>query len=172
MLTFAAAAPAAAQPRTLGIEMQVQEHDQWCWAASGNTIAAWYGYSYTQNQFCNMAFRQPLTADCPNRQANLGNVQTALNTIGLNPGRRVDGQLPYETLAQEVDANRPVETRIQWAAGGGHMQLLYGYDREKNWVYWADPWPTAPYRYNWQPYDYYRSNDDFRWTESLYRIGA
>ncbi len=98
-------------------------------------------------------------------------MQNALYWIGINPGSYVSGYLRYATVQGEIDAGRPVETRIQWSSGGGHMNVLYGYDSGNNWLYWGDPWPSN-YRYNWGDYNYYVSNGSFSWTHSLYRIGA
>ncbi|MDH6123136.1 papain-like cysteine protease family protein [Kitasatospora sp. GP82] len=162
---------AAGTWRKLDISMQQQQQDNWCWAASGNTIATYFGYNYSQNQFCNAAFNRSTNSSCPNSQAALDDVQNALSRVGINPGSYVSGYLRYTTVQTEIDANRPVETRIQWSSGGGHMHVLYGYDRSNNWVYWGDPWPSN-YRYNWADYSYYVSNDSFSWTHSLYRIGA
>ncbi|MGW4647578.1 papain-like cysteine protease family protein [Kitasatospora sp. NPDC004289] len=157
--------------RKLNLTMQQQQQDNWCWAASGNTIATYFGYTYSQNQFCNAAFNRSINSSCPNNQATLGNVQTALRYIGINSGSYVTGYLRYSTVQTEIDANRPIETRIQWSSGGGHMHVLYGYDTGNNWVYWGDPWPSN-YRYNWADYNYYVNNNTFSWTHSLYRIGA
>ncbi|MFF8773805.1 papain-like cysteine protease family protein [Kitasatospora sp. NPDC015120] len=138
----------AGTSKKLNITMQQQQQSNWCWAASGNTIATWYGYDYSQNQFCNAAFGRSANSGCPNSQATLGDVQNALSWIGINPGSYVSGYLRYGTVQSEVNADRPVETRIQWSSGGGHMHVLYGYDTGSNWVYWGDPWPSN-YRYNW-----------------------
>ncbi|KQV23933.1 MULTISPECIES: papain-like cysteine protease family protein [unclassified Kitasatospora] len=164
-------AVSALAARKLNITMQSQQQTNWCWAASGNTIATYYGYTYSQNQFCNVAFNRSVNSTCPNNQASLGNVQTALSWIGINPGSYVNGYLRYTTVQTEIDASRPIETRIQWSSGGGHMHVIYGYDTANNWVYWGDPWPSS-YRYNWADYSYYVSNSSFSWTHSLYRIGA
>ncbi|MET8543406.1 papain-like cysteine protease family protein [Kitasatospora sp. NPDC004799] len=157
--------------KKLNITMQQQQQTNWCWAASGNTIATWYGYNYSQNQFCNAAFGRSVNSSCPNNQATLGDVQNGLNWVGINPGSYVNGYLNYATVQSEVNADRPIETRIQWSSGGGHMHVLYGYDTGNNWVYWGDPWPSN-YRYNWADYWYYVNNNTFSWTHSLYRIGA
>lgn len=162
--------PALADNR-LDITMQAQQKTNWCWAASGTTIATWFGRNLSQNQFCNAAFGRQQGSDCPNYQATLGNVQDGLSWAGVGPGSYVTGWLRYPTVRTEIDAHRPVETRIQWAAGGGHMHVLYGYDDASGWVYWGDPWPSDS-RYNWASHDWYVSNDSFSWTHSLYRIGA
>jgi hypothetical protein len=170
-LTLTAGAPAQAASQILDITMQQQQQDNWCWAASGDTIATYYGYGYSQNQFCNLAFGRPVDSSCPDSQATLGDVQNAFSRIGIGSGRYVTGSLSYATVQGEVNAGRPMETRIQWSSGGGHMLVLYGYDTANNWVYWGDPWPSD-YRYNWADYRYYVSNGSFSWTHSLYRIGA
>ncbi|UZJ31884.1 papain-like cysteine protease family protein [Streptomyces endophytica] len=170
----AATAAAPARPLTanqLDISMQAQEKTNWCWAGSGNTIASWYGRNYSQNQFCNAAFNRQQGTTCPNNQATLGNVQNAFDWMGINSGSYVTGWLRFSTVQSEINANRPVETRIQWSSGGGHMHVVYGYDTDNNWIYWGDPWPSN-YRYNWGDFDNYVNGSSFSWTHSLYRIGA
>ncbi|MFD7071904.1 papain-like cysteine protease family protein [Streptomyces sp. NPDC059913] len=178
--TTATAAPAPAAPtqasplaatQRLNITMQAQQKSNWCWAASGNTIATWFGRNYSQNQFCNAAFGRAQGYECPNSQATLGNVQDGLSWVGVNPGSYVTGWLRYPTVQAEIAAGRPVETRIQWSSGGGHMHVLYGYDDSGSWVYWGDPWPSSN-RYNWASHAWYVNNGEFSWTHSLYRIGA
>jgi hypothetical protein len=157
--------------KRLDITMQAQQKSNWCWAAAGNTIAAWYGRSYSQNQFCNAAFGRSQSSQCPNSQATLGDVQTGLRWTGVNPGSYINNWLRYSALQTEINANRPVETRIQWSSGGGHMHVLYGYDDSGSWVYWGDPWPSSQ-RYSWASHNWYVNNSTFSWTHSLYRIGA
>ncbi|MFD5205183.1 papain-like cysteine protease family protein [Streptomyces sp. NPDC058375] len=155
----------------LDITMQAQQQSNWCWAAGGNTIAAWFGRGYSQNQFCNAAFNRSQNSQCPNSQATLGNVQTGLSWAGVRPGSYVTGWLRYPTVQAEISAQRPIETRIQWSSGGGHMHVIYGYDDANSWVYWGDPWPSSD-RYNWASHAWYVNNNEFSWTHSLYRIGA
>ncbi|MCC3778731.1 papain-like cysteine protease family protein [Streptomyces sp. UNOB3_S3] len=163
--------PALRAANKLNIGMQAQQQTNWCWAASGNTIATWFGRKYSQNQFCNAAFNRAQGSTCPNNQATLGNVQNALDWAGINEGRYVNGWLRYSTVKSEIDAGRPVETRIQWQSGGGHMHVIYGYDDANSMVYWGDPWPSSN-RYNWASHNWYVNNNQFAWTHSLYGIGA
>ncbi|MEV0120041.1 papain-like cysteine protease family protein [Streptomyces sp. NPDC050703] len=167
----AAAGSSALAARRLNITMQAQQKSNWCWAAGGNTIAAYMGRDHSQNQFCNAAFGRSQNTECPNNQATLGNVQTGLRWAGINPGSYVTGWLRYATVRSEVDAGRPIETRIQWSNGGGHMHVVYGYDDANSWVYWGDPWPSSD-RYNWASHAWYVDNNTFSWTHSLYQIGA
>lgn len=167
----AATGTQALAARQLNISMQAQQQTNWCWAAAGNTIAAFYGRNYSQNQFCNAAFNRQQGYDCPNWQADLGNVQRGLSWAGVSPGSYVTGWLGYPTVQSEINAGRPVETRIGWDSGGGHMHVIYGYDTSQSWVYWGDPWPSSG-RYNWASHNWYVNNNSFNWTHSLYRIGA
>ncbi|GAA3004943.1 papain like cysteine protease AvrRpt2 [Streptomyces sp. KhCrAH-43] len=169
--TTAAPTAALAATKRLNITMQAQQKTNWCWAASGNTIATWYGRTYSQNEFCNAAFNRAQGYECPNSQAALDNVQNALYWAGISPGSYVNGWLRYPTVQAEIAAGRPVETRIQWSSGGGHMHVLYGYDDANSLVYWGDPWPSSN-RYNWASHSWYVNNSEFSWTHSLYRIGA
>ncbi|MEU7042527.1 papain-like cysteine protease family protein [Streptomyces varsoviensis] len=158
--------------KKLNITMQAQQKSNWCWAASGDTIATYFGRNYSQNQFCNAAFNRRQDTACPNNQANLANVQNALRWAGINSGNYVTGWLRYPTVQNEISAGRPIETRIEWSSGGGHMHVLYGYDNSRdNQVSWGDPWPSNN-RYNWASHDWYVSNQEFSWTHSLYGIGA
>ncbi|MEU7580646.1 papain-like cysteine protease family protein [Streptomyces sp. NPDC041068] len=166
-----AADPSVLAAKRLNITMQAQQKTNWCWAAAGNTIATYLGRNYSQNQFCNAAFGRNQNTECPNNQATLGNVQNGLRWAGINPGSYVTGWLRYPTVKAEIDAGRPVETRIQWSNGGGHMHVIYGYDDANSWVYWGDPWPSSD-RYNWASHAWYVDNNTFSWTHSLYRIGA
>ncbi|MFD7029276.1 papain-like cysteine protease family protein [Streptomyces sp. NPDC059917] len=168
--TVAATGAARAAPVRIDIAMRAQEKTNWCWAAAGSTIARQLGADRSQNAFCNAAFDRRQDTECPNDQADLGNVQRALRWAGIAPGKYVTGWLRYSTVKTEIDAGRPVETRVLWTSGGGHMHVVYGYDEAKQWVYWGDPWPSYT-RYNWGSHDYYRDNGSFRWTHSLYEIG-
>ncbi|GAA3101375.1 hypothetical protein JOF29_003273 [Kribbella aluminosa] len=167
------APPATAAPSSyyLNVTGQSQQKSNWCWAASGNSIAAFYGYAYSQNQFCNLAFGYSTNGTCPNNQATLGNDQTAFRAIGISTGSYVSGTLAFGTLVTEVAAGRPVMTRIGWTSGGGHMMDIIGYDSSDSTIEYYDPWPDDQ-RYNYSTYSWYQSNSQFTWTHSLYRIGA
>ncbi|MFD7581859.1 papain-like cysteine protease family protein [Kitasatospora sp. NPDC059817] len=155
----------------LNISMQAQEQDQWCWAASGNTIATFLGHGTDQNSFCDLAYGQDTSYQCPNQPGQLSWVQNALSALGVSPGQET-GALSFNTIVSEINAGRPIETGISWLAGGGHAQVIYGYDQSNKSIYWGDPWPSSN-RYNLASYSYYAGyNGQFNWNDSLYRIGA
>lgn len=157
--------------RYLNVTGQSQQKSNWCWAATGNSIAAYYGSNYSQNQFCNMAFGYSQNGTCPNDQATLANDQRAFRTIGISQGSYISGTLSFATLQTEINANRPVMTRIGWKTGGGHMMDIIGYDTSNSTIEYYNPWGSDP-RYNYSTYNWYLNNSQFQWTHSLYRIGA
>jgi hypothetical protein len=148
------------------ISMQAQEKAQWCWAASGNTIAAYHGVSVSQNEFCRIAGTDG-AVDCANRPGTLADVKRAFGELGFSePGNYVKGRIGYSAVQAQTSAGRPVQTRVGWAAGGGHMHVLYGYDSSRKWISWGDPLPSNN-RYNWSAYDFYAGNRAFTWTHTL-----
>ncbi|HEY3004567.1 MAG TPA: papain-like cysteine protease family protein [Kribbellaceae bacterium] len=171
LVPLAPAASAAPTSWYLYVDGQAQQKSNWCWAATGNSIADYYGYWYTQNQFCNMAFGQPLDWTCANNQATLANDQRAFNTIGIYGGWYISGTLSFSTIVTEISNYRPIMTRIGWTSGGGHMMDIIGYDSSDTTIEYYDPWPDN-YRYNDSTYWWYRSNSQFTWTHTLYQIGA
>lgn len=163
------ASPGVASAGDLPINQEVQEQDQWCWAASGLTIAKFHHKgNVSQNEFCNMARGFPQGSSCPNEGGLLQYDQQAFRELGLSEGT-VTPPIPFQSVQSEIDSQRPIQTGIYWTAGGGHSQVIYGYGGDTVAV--GDPWPSSP-RYSEMPYDSYVSNGEFQWAEALWRIGA
>ncbi|NBH06438.1 hypothetical protein GTY80_24750 [Amycolatopsis sp. SID8362] len=168
-----APATAAAARTDLGITMQAQQKDQWCWDASGNTIADFWGYSLTQTRFCQIAHNES-GSDCANNQGYLSDQQRVFRYLGFTSAGTYNsnGQtLTFTGIKNQIDAGQPIGTRIGWRSGGGHMHVLYGYDNSNGAtrVEYGDPWPNNS-RYNSMNYDTYRSNTQFQWTHTVYGI--
>nr|WP_083466616.1 papain-like cysteine protease family protein [Kibdelosporangium sp. MJ126-NF4]CEL17358.1 hypothetical protein [Kibdelosporangium sp. MJ126-NF4]CTQ91415.1 hypothetical protein [Kibdelosporangium sp. MJ126-NF4] len=163
-------APTAASAGEVPINQLVQEQNQWCWAASGLTIAKVHGKgNVSQNDFCALGRGYPKGTPCPNQPGYLQWVQKAFRSLGLSAGQ-VSSPPSFQTVSSEIDAGRPIETGIYWTAGGGHAQVIYGYDAQQTLSY-GDPWPSSP-RYSEMSYRSYVSNGQFRWGEALYGAGA
>ncbi|MBV6699895.1 papain-like cysteine protease family protein [Kitasatospora aureofaciens] len=161
--------PAPAGAKTLTIGMQKQVRTQWCWDASGVTIANYWGRSdVTQEQFCRLA-AQGTWVDCNNQPAALEDMANGLARLGLsNSGRSLARSASFNETTGEITAGRPFAVRIGWRTGGGHMNVIYGYDSSSNMIAVGDPWPTTQ-TYTWWNYARYASNSSFQWTHS--RIG-
>lgn len=148
------------------ITMQAQQKDQWCWAGSGATIADYHGITLSQTKFCQLAHNEG-GQDCANLPGTLADPQRAFARLGFgSPGTYLTSPVSYGAIQAQTASNRPLETRIGWRSGGGHMHVLYGYDNNGGWVYWGDPSP-ANHRYNWSTYAYYTQNSSFTWTHTL-----
>ena len=155
-------APAGRHP----IAMQAQQKSQWCWVASGNTIAAHHGMTITQNEFCRIAHDEQ-RRECADKPGTLGDVRHAFGKLGFSaPGNYVKGRIPFAAVQAQTGDGKPVQTRVGWASGGGHMHVLYGAEAGRKWVAWGDPLPTGN-RYNWSTYDFYSANKSFTWTHTL-----
>ncbi|WP_431677843.1 papain-like cysteine protease family protein [Kitasatospora sp. KL5] len=154
--------------RTLNIGMQKQVRTQWCWDASGVTIANFWGRSATQEEFCRLA-AQGTWVNCNNQPATLEDMANGLARLGMsNSGRSLYRNASFAESTTEIAAGRPFAVRIGWRTGGGHMNVVYGYDSASNMIAVGDPWPSTQ-TYTWWNYNTYSSNNSFQWTHS--RIG-
>jgi len=160
-----AAAPGVPSTYRNQIVLQLQQKNQWCWAGAGNTIAAYHGEVVGQTRFCQLAHGET-GADCANLPGTLADPQRAFARLGFSsPGRYLDRRISYADVRTQTAADRPVETRVGYRSGGGHVHVLYGYDTRGDWVFWGDPGPAE--RYHWSTYGYYTQNASFSWTHTL-----
>ncbi|CAM5543470.1 C39 family peptidase (plasmid) [Streptomyces viridifaciens] len=165
-LFAAAGSPAHAEAGQDTIGMYKQEKTQWCWVASGLTIAKFQGYGSTQTDFCARA--NPYYG-CNNQPATLDDMARGWSSLGMtHPGSGLNSAATFNQVYTEVKAARPVAARIGWTSGGGHMNVVYGFDTSNNTIAVADPWPDTA-TYTWWNYSDYVSNSSFKWTHS--RIG-
>ncbi|SFW65990.1 papain-like cysteine protease family protein [Amycolatopsis australiensis] len=161
----AGAAPGVPPTYRNPIVSQLQQKNQWCWASSGATIAAFHGAAVSQTRFCQLAHGES-GQDCANLPGTLADPQRAFARLGFtSPGRYLDRRISYADVRTQTAAGRPVETRVGYRSGGGHTHVVYGYDTSGGWVYWADPGPAK--RYNWATYGFYAQNSSFTWTHTL-----
>ncbi|WP_371495012.1 C39 family peptidase [Kitasatospora sp. NBC_00374] len=155
--------------KSLKISMQKQVKDQWCWDASGVTIAHFWGHtSVSQEEFCKLA-AQGTWVNCNNQPATLEDMANGLARLGLSSsGRSLSRSASFAESSAEVTAGRPFGVRIGWRSGGGHMNVVYGYDTASSMIAVGDPWPSTQ-TYTWWNYSTYVNNNSFQWTHS--RIG-
>lgn len=154
--------------KTIKIDMQKQVRTQWCWDASGVTIAKHWGRTVTQERFCQLA-AQGTWVDCNNQPATLEDMANGLARLGLsNSGRSLYRNASFSESAAEIAAGRPFAVRFGWRSGGGHMNVIYGYDSTSNMIAVGDPWQTTQ-TYTWWNHSAYVNNNSFQWTHS--RIG-
>jgi hypothetical protein len=160
-----AAFAAGSDQQQLTIDMQTQQYDEWCWAASGVTIANYEGHPVEQNEFCKLAHNEN-GETCTNNPAYLEEVSNGFKKLGFNNPGTVRKDLTFDQVRAEIDADRPMESSIQWTAGGGHAEVIYGYDATDGTISFGDPWPDDQ-RYNTMTFADYRSNSEFTWNYTL-----
>ncbi|KQV18324.1 papain-like cysteine protease family protein [Kitasatospora sp. Root107] len=157
--------PGPTAAKTLKIDMQKQVRTQWCWDASGVTIANYWGRTVSQEQFCQLA-AQGTWVNCNNQPATLEDMANGLARLGLsNSGRSLYRNASFNESTAEIAAGRPFAVRIGWRSGGGHMNVVYGYDSNSNMIAVGDPWQTTQ-TYTWWNYSNYSNNNSFQWTHS------
>lgn len=165
-LIAATAGTAQAEGAYDPITMLKQEKTQWCWAASGLTIAKYHGYGSTQADFCTRS--QPYYG-CDNKPATLDDMARGWSSLGMgHPGSGLNSAATFNQVYTDVKASHPIGARIGWTSGGGHMNVVYGFDTSNNTIAVADPWPDTT-TYTWWNYNDYVSNSSSKWTHS--RIG-
>jgi len=167
----AMAVPAVAQADKLEFTEQVQEQNQWCWVATGLSIAQFLGKGkdMKQNDYCNAGFGS--SGQCRNQPGEMKNIQNGLKAAGVTNTGRKSGPMQGAAVDTEVKASRPIETGVYWTAGGGHARVIYGYDTAGQNLYFSDPWPQSE-RYQQMRLSSYTNNGEFRWAEALSGISA
>jgi hypothetical protein len=129
-------APGGAPPagghaaRTLTFAMQSQQQLNWCWAAVAVSVAQFYLPASPWSQQCDVAGHELTKSCCPpgsNAACDIPwYLDLALQRVGhLNTWAA--GPVPAATIQGEIDADRPLGTRIAWNTGGGHFVVLSGY---------------------------------------------
>ncbi|MEU7138400.1 papain-like cysteine protease family protein [Nocardia sp. NPDC046473] len=173
-LQVTTALPGVIEPRamavgskTLPYAQQVQEWNQWCWAADGASISTYLGHRIAQTDYCKLVHNAARGKPCPNESASLEEIANAFKKIGFNAS--VGSPFSMTKIAAEISANRPILTGIAWAAGGGHAQVVYGYDADAGTITYGDPWPTSR-RIVTQTLASYTQNSEWAWFGEDYGI--
>ncbi len=168
--------------RTLGVTQHNQEQNQWCWAASSQTIMEYLGTWVSQ---CNQATylkglssgyccSYPSSSACNGSGASISGMSNNLAHWGFT-NTWTNSSLSFTQLRGEIESNRPFNADITWTGGGGHALVVYGYDCPNSGVYWTDPWNQSwgsdgYSSYNYATYSYFLSASDHWWFASIYNI--
>jgi hypothetical protein len=147
----------------LNVSQCYQEQDQWCWAASSQSVFAFYGANLTQTQIAQYGTGGVNTW---NYLYGSDATHVGVNLILLHFNSINSSALAYalaQTDAQsEIDTNgRPIVIRWGWDSGGGHILVLKGLVGDT--AYLMDPWygPTI------NSYSWVIQGGGHTWTHSL-----
>ncbi len=153
--------------KRLTYTQQVQQQDQWCWAATGASIERTLGVTVSQATFC-AAGKNASPGWCPNEGAEIPEIVDGFNGTGFN-AEDANGPISYESVTKQIDAGIPHLTGIYWSSGGGHAEVVYGYDTANQTMLIGDPWPSYQ-RYQTWNYTQYRRNARFTWGDTIVNI--
>jgi hypothetical protein len=158
------AAPASKQ---LDYSQQVQQNDEWCWAADGSSIEQSQGGSASQEEFC-AAGKGAQVGNCPNDAAQISEIVQGFQGTGFS-AQDAGGPISYTSIQQQVDGGILNLTGIYWTSGGGHAEVIYGYDSSNQSIMLGDPWPSYQ-RYQTWDYSQYQRNAQFTWNDTVVNI--
>jgi len=141
----------SADSKWLAMKEQPQEQTNWCWAATGASIANYIEKSdkWTQCNLATITFKtlgdccDPANTDKCNR--------TAFGDIALENVHHYNGPietLEWETITNEIGNGHPISVGITWNGGGAHNPVIDGYsgsDPGSGVIEVQDPWygPTT-----------------------------
>jgi hypothetical protein len=127
----------AAAPGALGVAVDHQEQDNWCWAAVAAGVSRFFSQPITQ---CQVASHTLGDACCNNPHPcdQPWQLDAALDAVG-HYRTWAQRTLSLGQIAGEIDDGRPLGARIQWYEGGGHFVVIDGYDAEANVIVVRDP---------------------------------
>ena len=131
----------------LNVSAQIQEQNQWCWAATDQAIMMYRGVSVAQCTLANYIQNRsdcctvPSSANC-NKPAYTWQMQNVLTNWGFYntayTGPYYNSGFTWSTLVAQINAYRPFDMNWQWNGGGGHAMTVRGYSGSN--VYYIDPW--------------------------------
>ncbi len=157
----------SAASKQLNYTQQVQQYNQWCWAADGSSIEQALGGTASQAQFC-AAGKGTSAGYCPNQAAQIYEIVRGFRGTGFS-AQDAGGPIGFSSVVSQIDAGILNLTGIYWTSGGGHAEVIYGYDSANQSIMVGDPWPTYQ-RYQTWNYNQYRSNGQFRWNDTIVNI--
>ncbi|MCP2257136.1 Peptidase_C39 like family protein [Streptoalloteichus tenebrarius] len=153
--------------RTLNFQEQVQQQTNWCWAATGVSIEQFHGAATSQAEFC-AAGKGTSAGNCPNQGGTIPEIVRGFQRTGFS-ARSAGGAVSFATITSQIDAGTPMLAGIYWTQGGGHAEVIYGYDSSNQTLNVADPWPTYQ-RYRTQSYNSFLRNQQFTWGDTVTNI--
>lgn len=156
-LSITVAAAGAPGRKELACAELIQEHSEWCWAASSASILTWLGTPVRSCDVVNAV--RNITYACGNTtfawadaaangpiEALYGpapSVSALMGNYG-HPGTGRASALTFAQVQAEINAGRPFFVNWAWSTGGAHILAGVGWDTtsgEEEMII-MDPWPN------------------------------
>lgn len=162
---FVSTASAYVGYRLLNIAAVQQEQSNWCWAASTEMVADYFGANATQTDIVRY-----VKGSVVNETGTVYDIQKGLSHYNIS-STPVLSSLSFQTIVNQINNGQPQVAIIRWASGGGHAYVIRGYYEDtsasKQDVYYIDPWDAS---YNLMAYSSFVSNNSFSWVNSVHAI--
>jgi hypothetical protein len=119
------------QSKHLNFTMQAQTQSNWCWAATATSVSHYYWFLSPWVQCTVVNAELNRTDACNSPVPSAANVPWYLDKALTRTNNFVSwsGVATFQQVRDEIDAGRPVGTRIGWSGGGGHFMVIYGYSK-------------------------------------------
>lgn len=141
-----------------------QPYDQICWATSAAMIISFFKNDTTNR---NVQIAKDKFGTDFNQPASLSDQNNAVKKYaGVTSGSIQNNALSYTAVQYQINNNGPIGTAIYWSSGGGHAEVIKGYDTSlDNEVLYNDPWDGQGHGAS---YSYYTNNSTWTWGGSLF----
>ncbi|WP_420809010.1 papain-like cysteine protease family protein [Ammonifex thiophilus] len=143
-------------------EFSQQPYDQICWATRASMIIAYFKGDTVDRD---VTIAQLKYGSNFNQPGTLADSEYYVRYYTGRPGSIQYNALSYTAVQYQINKLSPIGTRISWAVGGAHAQVIKGYDTATGWVIYNDPWDGLGHGCS---YSYYVNNSSWSWTGSLF----
>lgn len=155
----------------LPVPLDGQLQSNWCWAASGQMVTTYFGHGVSQ---CKQVDDQDSLSNCCDNptpsSCNLGGT-THIDNYGFT---RVVVTTPilYKSLQCELSSDqRAMIWDLRWNGGGGHTQVLVGYETtDGQWLWVNNPEPVGQGTLDLITYDAYISGPNYHYGRTEWGI--
>lgn len=157
-----------ATTHTLNMVERRQEYSNWCWAATTLMIIDYLGtWSPLPSQ---TDIVTTVKGSAVNEGATYQDMTNALSWYMVANTPR-SGILSFAEVKEMLSGwYSPIETSIGWVGGGGHAQIIYGYEENgiDQGLYVIDPRASGAQRC-YYGFNDYQVNDEFYWRYTWYQ---
>jgi Peptidase_C39 like family len=130
------AAAADAAEHIVRIRHRAQKGKMWCWAACMQMVLEHNDLPMTQCKIVKKKLddEDSTCAELENESCEAPDMEPTWVECGITNVQPRNGRITFETIQDEIAANRPIQVGILWSKSGGHAVLIKG---------WAETDPVA-----------------------------
>ena len=176
LLTLLASGCGCCPPDNIGsvaVGLRGQETSQWCWAASGQMVMAYFGTSVTQCDEANKRFGRSDCCNKPTPGACIMGGWPEFDKYGYKFDVTSDAALTWAQVKDQIYCQKkPFAFSWHWIGGGGHMMVATGYATIANvhYVCVNNPLPVGQGDQYCHTYDEYVSGSDHTHWNDYYNV--